>query len=199
MNDLPETRDSLLIGIQDPGNCLAWEQFVEIYRPVIYRAACSRGLQHADALDLVQIVLISVAGSIGRWAKANPDTKFRHWLLRVTRNATLNAIQRSRVMDGLGSSVTANLMEPSPKQDAECEHLLDLEYQRQLFLRAAEMVQVDVHPETWKAFELTAIDGMANEQAARELGKSLGTIYAARSRVMKRLIAIVSEIESTYK
>lgn len=199
VNDLPETRDSLLLGIRDPANGLAWEQFVEIYRPVIYRAASARGLQHADAQDLVQTVLISVAGAIQRWEKTGPATKFRHWLLRVTRNATINAIQRRPAMGGLGTSVTANLLDVSPTQDADCEQLLDIEYRKQLFLRAAEIVRVDVRLETWKAFELTAIDGMTNEQAARELGKSLGTIYAARSRIMKRLIAIVSELESTYQ
>ena len=199
MSDLPETRDSLLLGIQDPANFRAWERFVEIYRPVIYRAAISRGLQHADAQDLVQTVLISVSGAIGRWEKAGAGAKFRHWLLRIARNATLNALQRSVRMEGLGTNVTENLLDESAETDDEDEKLLDVEYQRELFLRAAEIVKVDVNPDTWKAFEMTAIEGMANEEVARELGKSLGTIYAARSRVMKRLIAIVSEIESAYQ
>ena len=69
MKELPETRDSLLLQIQSQENKEAWEEFVEIYRPIIYRVAVSRGLQHADALDLVQTVFVSVANSISRWAK----------------------------------------------------------------------------------------------------------------------------------
>ena len=67
------------------------------------------------------------------------------------------------------------------------------------YRRAAEQVRVDVNHDTWKAFEFTAINGMSNEAAAHELGKSVGSIYAARSRVMKRLSIVVSELEGSYQ
>ena len=74
MQELPDTRESLLLQIRDPENRAAWEAFVEIYRPVVYRFASSRGLQNADALDLVQTVFIAVANSIANWEKQNG-----HW------------------------------------------------------------------------------------------------------------------------
>ncbi len=42
---------------------------------------------------------------------------------------------------------------------------------------------------------MTVIEGIGNADAAQELGKSIGTIYAARSRVMKRLRIAITEIE----
>ena len=198
MHDIPETRDSLVFQIKDPDNRIAWEEFVEIYRPVIYRLAVARGLQHADALDLVQTVLISVANSIGRWEKTSPSTRFRHWLLRVARNATINAMTRRPQDQPLAASAEA-LFEKIPEPDQATESLMDLEYRRELYLRAAEQVRVDLHPDTWKAFEFTAIDGMSNTDAARELGKSVGAIYAAKSRVMKQLSNRVLELERSYQ
>ncbi|MEM8671604.1 MAG: sigma-70 family RNA polymerase sigma factor [Planctomycetota bacterium] len=197
-DDLPETRASLLLTIRDPKNHEAWEEFVSLYQPVIYRVAVSRGLQHDDAMDLVQTVLISVANAIGNWEKSNPDAKFRHWLRRVSRNATLNAIARLHRREGCAGSQLENLLEQSPDNPND-ESVLDTEYQRQLYLRASEIVRTDVDPATWKAFELTTVDGMSSADAARELGKSVGTVYAARSRVMKRLSAIVSELEESYR
>jgi DNA-directed RNA polymerase specialized sigma24 family protein len=44
---------------------------------------------------------------------------------------------------------------------------------------------------------MTVIGGVSNADAAQELGKSIGTIYAARSRVMKRLRAAIAEIEES--
>lgn len=87
----------MLLEIRDSSNRLAWEEFVKLYRPVIYRAAVSQGLQHTDALDLLQTVFVAVANSIARWEEANPVGRFRYWLLRVTRNATLNALFLSLV------------------------------------------------------------------------------------------------------
>jgi len=44
-----------------------------------------------------------------------------------------------------------------------------------------------VPPETWQASWLTAVEGCGGEEAARELGLSLGAVYLAKCRVMARL------------
>ena len=66
MNQPDATRPSLLVRIKDPHDREAWEQFVEIYTPIIYRMACRRRLQDADAADLTQEVLRSVSGAVVR-------------------------------------------------------------------------------------------------------------------------------------
>lgn len=55
MADMPDTQDSLIAQLQDASNAAAWESFALIYRPVVYRLARARGLQHADADDLSSI------------------------------------------------------------------------------------------------------------------------------------------------
>ncbi len=61
------------------------------------------------------------------------------------------------------------------------------------------MVRVDFSPDTWKAFELTAIEGLSKEEAAQELGKSIGTVYAARSRIIRRLSEAVATLEAQFE
>ncbi len=197
--ELPETRDSLLLQVKDPGNRQAWEEFVQIYRPVVYRIAMARGLQHADAQDLVQTVFLAVSHSIGRWERSSPSTRFRHWLLRVAKNATINAVTRRPREQSLVDACVDDLLQRSADPDREMESLMELEYRRQLYLQAAQQVRLDLHPDTWKAFELTAVEGMSNAAVARELGKSIGTIYAARSRVMKRLSQVIAQLESSFQ
>jgi DNA-directed RNA polymerase specialized sigma24 family protein len=85
------------------------------------------------------------------------------------------------------------------ERDSETDSLIALEYRRELYLRASAFVCKDVDAETWRAFEMTVIEGISNATAAQELGKSIGTIYAARSRVMKRLRAAVVEIEESQR
>lgn len=204
MTQFPETRESLIVQIKDPSNRDAWGKFVDLYRPVIHRIALARGLQDADAQDLTQHVLMAVAASIGRWEKSTESTRFRHWLRRVTRNAILNAISRRPPDQATGTSSYQNIVTEIPERadhslDDETDSLIELEYRRELYLRAAAFVRTDVDPITWQAFERTVIGGLSNAQAAQELGKSIGTIYAARSRVMKRLRTAIAEIEENQK
>ncbi len=195
MTQFPETRDSLLLQVRDPRDRDAWERFEQIYRPVIYRLARQRGLQDADAQDLSQQVLMAVASAVGRWERNGQSVRFRHWLRRVARNAIINALSRSPKDRAVGGTSVQELLDEQRQTDEDTENQIELEFRRELYRRAAEIVRADVHPETWQAFELTVIDGHDVETAENQLSKSVGAIYAARSRIMRRLREVVHELE----
>ncbi|PHS03150.1 MAG: RNA polymerase subunit sigma [Blastopirellula sp.] len=197
MTEFPETRNSLLVQVKDPLNREAWEQFAQIYRPVIYRLARQRGMQDADAQDLSQQVLMSVAAAITRWETSDETTRFRHWLRRVVKNAILNALSRKPQDLAVGGSSVRELLEEYPDADPETEQQIELEYRREIYLRAAEIVQTDVAADTWKAFEMTVIQALPIQEVATQLNKSIGTIYASRSRIMRRLRDEAERLENT--
>lgn len=195
MTEFPETHESLLLQVRSPENCEAWNQFALIYQPVIYRLARRRGLQDADAQDLAQQVLIAVASAIGNWEKANQSVRFRHWLRRVARNAIINALSRQPHDRAAGGSSVQELLMEQPHADSESNSQIELEYRREIYLRAARTVRGDIEPDTWRAFEITVIENRSIDDAAVELNKPIGTIYAARSRIMRRFREAVKELE----
>ena len=73
--------------------------------------------------------------------------------------------------------------------------LLRLEYHREVFRWAARQVRPEFREETWNAFWLTAIEGRSIDDAAKQLAKNPGALYAARSRVMRRIQEKVKEYE----
>ena len=79
----PETRDSLILRLQDANDIVAWDEFAEIYAPVVYRSARRIGLQSADADDVVQEVLAAVARSVKDWIARSDRGAFRAWLFRI--------------------------------------------------------------------------------------------------------------------
>lgn len=196
MTEFPETRESLLVQVRSPANREAWDEFALIYRPVVYRLARHRGLQDADAQDLAQRVLMAVAAAIGRWEKSNESMRFRHWLRRVARNAIVNALSRQPQDRAVGGSSVQELLLEQPHVDPQSEAQIELEYRRELYLRGARAVRGDVEPDTWRAFEMTVIENRSIDEAAVELDKPVGTIYAARSRIMRRLRQAVRELET---
>ncbi|MCA9138418.1 MAG: sigma-70 family RNA polymerase sigma factor [Planctomycetales bacterium] len=193
MTEFPETKSDLLLRIRSAEDRDAWDQFVSMYRPVIYRMARQHGLQDADAQDLVQRVLIAVAGAIGRW-ESTGDARFRHWLRRVTKNATLNALTRQPKDLGQGGTDALDLLSSEIEHPREQELGFDLEARRECFLRAAAIVQSEVRGNSWEAFQLTVIDGLPVAEAAQRLNMSAGGVYAAQGRVMDRLHRVVSEL-----
>lgn len=195
MTEFPETHQSLLARVRSADEHEAWEQFVVLYRPVIYRMARRRGLQDADAQDLTQTVLMRVAGAIDRWEPTEPGIRFRHWLRRVAKNAIINAVTRPPKDPGVGGTAVQDLLHEQPAASPDVEEELRLESMRERYLRAAANVQNDVTAETWRAFQLSVVEQVPCEEVAKSIGKSIGTVYAARSRVIRRLREEVQRLE----
>lgn len=194
MTLFPETRQTLLAALKSPQDSAAWEDFVVVYRPVFYRMARRRGMQDADAQDLAQQVLIRISAAIERY-EHQQGTRFRHWLRRVGNNAIATALTKSPRDAAAGGSVAIDLLAEQPAATVELTQELENECEREQYLRAAVVVRAEVASETWHAFELTMIDGMTCEAAAETLGKSIGTIYAARSRIVKRLRSQIERMQ----
>ena len=53
--------------------------------------------------------------------------------------------------------------------------------------RALELMQADFQPTTWKACWEYAVQGRPAEEVARELDTTVAVVYAAKSRVLRRL------------
>ena len=190
----PDTKISLLTRVRDPEDQDSWAEFVEIYSPVIFRLARLKGLQAADAEDLAQQVLMSIARAVERRPHDPQRARFRTWLSRVAENAILNAITRAKPDKGSGRTDMVDLL-AQHKASAEDSALLERERRQQAFLWAADRIRPEFSEQTWDAFWATAVDGEDCEQVALRLNKNVGSIYAARSRVMRRLKEKVTDFE----
>lgn len=194
MSEAPETSPSLLFRLKEGDDEAAWEEFVAIYRPVIVRLAMLKGLQHCDAEDLAQQVLISVSKSIPKWEQDAHRARFRTWLQKVVRNATLNALTRTASERAVGGTSVMSLLNSQPAHSHEDSALFDLEWRREAFRWAADQVREEFQPATWEAFWLTAVEGLTAQEAAERVKKSAGAVYVARSRVMQRIQSVLSEM-----
>lgn len=195
MEDVPDTRDSLLMRVANPSDQCAWEQFARIYRPVVYNVARMRGLQDADAQDVAQQVLVAVAQALPTWKRRDEATLFRHWLCRIARNTTINMLTRQPQDRGIGGTGGQAKVKVEQGAGGGLDSQIEREYRRQVFRQAAEIVRSRADAVTWRAFALTMIDGLTIAEAAGQLNRSEAVIYAARSRIMRRLKDAVKELE----
>lgn len=198
MAEAPLTRITLLTRLKDGGDTQAWTEFVHLYGPVVYGFARKRGLQDADAADLMQEVLRSVARNAGKMEYDPKRGTFRGWLYTVTRNKIYNFLtsQKNRPR-AVGDSAAHERLEAIPDRNGEDSDAdWDLEYQRRLSAKAMDRVKVEFQSSTWKAFWGTAVEGRPAGEVGTELNMSPGAVYVAKSRVLARLREEVQRIQA---
>jgi RNA polymerase sigma factor (sigma-70 family) len=196
VSPIPETRLSLIVRLSDPDDVEAWDEFVAIYGPLVHRLARHRGLQHSDAEDLVQEVLLAVSRAVDSWRPDPGRAKFRTWLFRIARNLTINFLSRPKHR-GIGSGDTNvhALLQQQCDPNGEKSKLFELEYQRGVFRWAAEQVRRQVKQQTWRAFWLSGVQERPIAEVAAQLEMTVGSVYIARSRVMVRLQTAVRQVQ----
>src|SRR4051812_20718011 len=170
MDSSPATRASLLIRLRDPHDADAWRQFVQLYAPVVYGFARKRGLQDADAADLMQEVFRSLAAAAGRLEYDPGRGTFRGWLFTVTRNKVFNFLDKARhQVRGSGDPDAQRRLAEQPGRDEDLSGEWDRAYERRLAALAMERIRPEFQPTTWQAFTRTAIDGAGAQEVARQL------------------------------
>src|SRR5262245_61248768 len=155
VDESPLTRASLLVQIRDGSNHIAWQEFANLYGPVVYGFARKRGLQDADAADLMQDVLRSVSTAIGRLEYDRSQGSFRGWLFTITRNKVFNFLSARRIRpQGSGDSTTNRVLAEQPDGSSTGQDAWELEYQRRLASLAMDRVKGELQDKTWRAFTL---------------------------------------------
>jgi RNA polymerase sigma-70 factor (ECF subfamily) len=198
MSTLADTRYSLLLRLNDASNEAAWMEFVELYETTLFRYVRSKGLQDADASEVVQQVLIAVHRSVDGWTPQRAGS-FRAWLLRVASNLATSVVRkryRQRMLTG-GTTVSEALKAVSSTAHQEATEEEEFHWRQWAFCWASTRVQREVTDKTWQAFWLTAVDNQASADVARQLGLSIGAVYAAKCRVLQRLRDAAREIDES--
>lgn len=196
MNESPATHPSLLVRLRDRGDDRAWGEFVEIYTPLIEGLARRKGLQAADAADLVQEVFSAVSRAIERYDPDPSKGSFRGWLSRIARNQILDALAaRRRHPPGAGDTDVHRMLDERPAPSPEETALFEMEYRRRAFAWAAERVRDEGSELAWRVFWLAGVEGKNASEVAEIVGTTVGTVYHYKSQVMARLRRKVLEIE----
>lgn len=178
MNTTPA---SLLERLRETTEKADWERFVFLYTPLLCHWARRLGLHGQDADDLVQDVFLLLLRKLPEF-RYDPQLRFRGWLWSVTLNKWRERNRRPVAATLAPESEPSELTVPDTTAAVD-----EQEYRAYLVQRALKLMEGEFQPQALKAFyEVVSFDRPAAD-VARELGMSVASVYAAKSRVLKRL------------
>lgn len=179
------TSESLLFRLKSPENAEAWSRFADLYTPLIFYWARKNGLGPHDAADLVQEVMTLVFQKIPEF-QYDSRRSFRGWLRKVTLNKHRERLRKkSLTIEEVGQSELVNL--PQNGHADAATQTWDQDYPKQLVSTAIDLMRREFAPKTWVALREFVTSDRGAAEIAKEHGVSAWTIYAAKSRLMKRL------------
>jgi RNA polymerase sigma-70 factor (ECF subfamily) len=180
----------------------AWASFLQRYQPVLLGWCRGLGLQPADAEDVCQSVLATLARKLPDFRYDKAAGSFRGWLRAALANAVRN-FWRGRARRpadvAVGGSDVAELLQQAEARGsvdtlvAEVGRRLEDDYR--LARRALELVQAKVKDTTWQAFALTALEGLAGAEVSARLGIPVAHVYVYKDRVCKLLRQAVERLQ----
>ena len=190
-----DTRQTLLLKIRDTADARSWGEFVEIYTPLLYNYFLARGLNDADASDLGQEVMRSVAKAIANFDYDPEKGTFRSWLYTIARNKLNTFFRKSaRQPQGSGRTSVLNVVNAIADEEADMESHWELEHRRRMFEWASGQIRENYDPHTWEAFERVALKQEDASAVAEDLGIKLGAVYVAKSRITSKLREIIEGV-----
>ncbi len=173
---------SLLVRARSNDRC-AWEKLADLVSPIVYTWVRRGGVPEADAEDVVQDVFLELSRGLNRFRRDQPGDSFGGWLRTLTRRRTCDYYRRGHAV-GAGGSAAKMRMEQVP--EAPDGDPTD-DPTAELVRRGLESIRGEFAARTWHAFEALAVAERPVADVAAELGLTVGAVYMARSRVLKRL------------
>jgi RNA polymerase sigma-70 factor (ECF subfamily) len=152
-------------------------------------------LSDADAGDLAQEVVIRF---VQRYREGRYDRergRLGAWLIGIARHAALDLHRRKR-----RPSLSLDVLADRVAAEEELDQAWSRCRQERIVSLAMERVRDEgrTDPRTFEAFQLVAIRGVAPPMVAETLGISIESVYAARSRVARRLQQAVEQIGAEF-
>lgn len=205
-DDLLATRRSLLGRLADWGDHESWQDFFNTYWRLIYNVAIKSGLSEAEAQDVVQETVLTVAKKIGDFKSHPALGSFKGWLLTITRRRIADQFEK-RGKASIQPSAASSVAPDQPKRGLESDDtnrtstvervpdpaslVLDdcweEQWQQHVLNAAIERVKNRVSPKQFQMFELYVLREWPVGKVAKTLGTNSGQVYLAKHRIASLL------------
>jgi RNA polymerase sigma factor (sigma-70 family) len=197
------TRRSLVERLADWGDQRRWQEFFDTYWKLIHSAARKSGLSDAEAQEVVQETVITVAKNIDKLKYDPAIGSFKGWLLQITRWRLADQFRKrepgnAKRPRSTDDRLTATIERVPDSQIVDLDEVWESSWKENLFEAAVARVKKKIEPKQFQIFDCYVRKEWPAQKVAERLGVNVGQVYLARHRVgalLKKEIKALEKME----
>lgn len=183
----------------------SWEEFVDLYGPLVYRYCREFSLSDDEAGEIVQeVMLYLIDRRLQGFRHQGAKGAFRKWLRCHTRGRILDRLSEQReerrmFQEYAATQATVKADGPAPSEIVEPTGLAgerDIDTSDDppdFYARIRNLAAAKFQSHVWEAFERTAVLDHPTRQVAASLGMTVSNVRNAKFRVMRWLRTMLAE------
>jgi RNA polymerase sigma-70 factor (ECF subfamily) len=201
MDELIPTRATLIQRLKNWQDQSSWQDFFDTYWKLIYGVALKGGLTAAEAQDVVQETMISVAKHMPTFKYDPAIGSFKTWLLNMTRWRITDQLRKRGPFatshspsddPDTGTRTVDKVIDPMGR---DLDALWDAEWEKNLLEAAMAKVKRRLDPQKYQIFDLYVNKEWAPEKVAAAFGISVDQVYLAKHRTTELIKEQVKKLE----
>ena len=183
------TKKTLLAKISDGDDNISWDEFFEMYRPLIFIRGRDFGFNKTECDDLTQLVMSEIFKMRNTFSYNPSKGRFRDYMKKIIFHQALR-LKKESMQGKMYVELPENLIENSD----ELEQSWQAEWEAQQMKMALDELKHKLEPVTYQAFDLYALQNCAAEDVAAWLKISVNSVYLAKTRSIAKLKEIISSL-----
>ena len=201
MDELIPTRATLIQRLKNWQDQSSWQDFFDTYWKLIYHVAIKGGLSEAEAQDVVQETMISVARHMPTFRYDPAIGSFKVWLLNMTRWRITDQLRKRGPTaecspfshdTAIGTRTVDKVIDP---RSQDLDAVWDAEWKKNLFDAAIAKTKRRSDPQKYQIFDLYVNKEWEPAKVAAAFGVSINQVYLAKYRVTEMIAEEVKRLE----
>ena len=187
------TRSSVIRAVADTENAAAWNRLFDLYAGFVYSIVRRKGLNDADADDIVQMVFADLARNLPSFKYGQEKGRFRLYLAALVKWRVIDRLKAVR----RDAHLQADFMEEAKSAaTTEDEDFEEREWQSAAMEETLRRIKPEVRPEHYAAFVASAVEGQDTDVVTKLYGISRDSLYQIRKRLTVKLREKLAEVRA---
>jgi RNA polymerase sigma factor (sigma-70 family) len=185
-HELIPTRATLISRLKNWQDESSWQDFFNTYWNLIYGVAIQGGLKPAEAEEVVQETIISVAKHMPTFKYDPTIGSFKGWLLTMTRWRITDQFRKRGPQLPYQDLEEETRVVPEAEIIMDLEQIWDSEWEKHIAATAMDRVKKR-EPKHYQVFDFYINKGWEPERVAKSFGLPVAQVYGSKHRISELL------------
>ena len=190
------TSSILLDKVKDVDNQFSWDQFYDLYHPLIIAFCKQKGCRDEMAYDVLQECMVTLVRILPDFNYNPVKGNFRSFLLKIVERRINDAFRREKLLQKTSPNVKTDFFNQLEDPNANtCEKEWDKLWAYNLLKIALEKVKIRINYVTFQSFKMYVLEKKNPANVANELKLNKNTVFQHKNRVTRLLQQEVNKLK----